>query len=697
MDDTLNRLLGNDHNDKNDNRISFIPSKTWQGPKPGYFFGTSDDKLGIGYYLDDHKHHHKTKKRSNSTVMTEEELSSKVRKNPKTGAELLAEAEASVLTDKNGMNMMIALTPSGIKSAVSNLCKLLEKNQILRIEHAEDPVQFMESELALNEAIDAFKAVAAADVSLYADTISSETLGGTLVDALIALLAHDNQDIAVTTLELLVELVDLDLLTSPEALKLAMPNTKNNKRNPVDFVNMFMEKGGLELAVTNLGRLCYANVDVGVDIDRKRDTTAKDANDITKENENLDAADNILTLIETIIDLEQMNIIGQIESTSLYSVELVRNTKLVGWLMDRIEREDDNYTGLFSPIKLHAAELLSSLLQLEECRKTIGNLGAVPKFAAYSDDIGNDDKISSSSKAHTNGNMSDPSQSKNDSPAIDGIEIFLQSIAKHRKKDPKTDEECEFLENCFDALSASLLTPTNVEGFLKGQGIELMLRCIREKVHSGNGALKVLYFSLSGNDMTYEKACNVFVDAGGLKTIFPVFMGKTSAIPKPAMCSEAGVRNHEKNSKKTKRSIQAKKAWLGIIETHTLQIMYSLIIHINNQSLHDGKARFIRKFIEDDFAKCDRLLELFIKYDKKMRTTELKYFRSEQADLDESEGVDVDLAAWNAKMQGGGDLFFKAGAILSYVMVGSKECCKHISSQLKLKGSGLSGKCIYYQ
>ena len=30
---------------------------------------------------------------------------------------------------------------------------------------------------------------------------------------------------------------------------------------------------------------------------------------------------------------------------------------------------------------------------------------------------------------------------------------------------------------------------------------------------------------------------------------------------------------------------------------------------------------------------CDRLLEFFIEYDEKMRTTELKYFHSEQADI----------------------------------------------------------------
>ena len=652
MDDTLNRLLGHHHEDA----PTFIPSKTWQGPKPGYFFGSSDEKLGLGYYLDRSRQEKKHQRHDPE----EDVMAKKVRMNPKTGAELLAEAEASLPASST----QIILSVSGIRAAAMTLSKLIEQNQILRVEYADNPMQFMESELALNEAIDAFKAVAAADMLLYTSTLSNDSLG--VVDSLNSLLAHDNQDIAVTTLELLVELIDLDLLTNPEALE--MTNQSDSESSPIHFVNEFIKKGGLELVVMNLGRICYSE---------------KQSVENGMVEENVEAADNVLTLIETILDLEQMGLIGynpgkmyELVSNHL-AVDLVKKTKILGWLFDRIERNDD-HSDLFSSIKLHAAELISSLLQREECRLEIKTLSLIPRLAAQSD------------VKHDESNK-----------VIDGIEVLLQCIAKYRKRDPKTDEECEFLENCFDALSASLLNTTNAEVFLHAQGIELMLRCLREKVHSGAGALKVLYFAMEGDGMVYKKACDIFVDAGGFKNIFPVFIGRTTAIPKPAKCSEAGNMTSgvegkgqsDKNNKKMRRNMHAKKAWLGIIEMYALQIIYALTIYLNDESPHDAKARFIAKFVEDDFAKCDRLLEFLIKYDKKMRTAELKYFRSEQAEIDEAEGLDVDLAAWNAKLKNGGDLFYRSAATLSYVMVHSKQCCKHISTQLKVKGSGISGKC----
>merc|ERR1719203_2525262 len=113
-----------------------------------------------------------------------------------------------------------------------------------------------------------------------------------------------------------------------------------------------------------------------------------------------------------------------------------------------------------------------------------------------------------------------------------------------------------------------MLYVANVETFLEAQGPELMMRCIREKVHAGGCSLRVLYYVLSGsapgssqshsnanvisdddpndngsNDGTnnvYKKACEYFVQVGGLSIIFPLFMGRKSSIPKAAKCSDAG-------------------------------------------------------------------------------------------------------------------------------------------------------------
>eukprot|EP00814_Leptocylindrus_danicus_P008959 CAMPEP_0116008578 /NCGR_PEP_ID=MMETSP0321-20121206/2937_1 /TAXON_ID=163516 /ORGANISM="Leptocylindrus danicus var. danicus, Strain B650" /LENGTH=71 /DNA_ID=CAMNT_0003477409 /DNA_START=404 /DNA_END=615 /DNA_ORIENTATION=- len=71
-----------------------------------------------------------------------------------------------------------------------------------------------------------------------------------------------------------------------------------------------------------------------------------------------------------------------------------------------------------------------------------------------------------------------------------------------------------------------------------------------------------------------------------------------------------------------------------------------------------------------------------------MRQAEIKYLRSEEADMAEAEGIDIEFAALHARLQGGGDLYHRASAILAYLISSSKRCCGHITEQLKVQNSG---------
>ena len=85
------------------------------------------------------------------------------------------------------------------------------------------------------------------------------------------------------------------------------------------------------------------------------------------------------------------------------------------------------------------------------------------------------------------------------------MENLLQTVGRYRKKDPKTEDEAEFLENIFDVLSFSLFSnQANIAAFLAGQGVELCLRCINEKVHSGRGSLKVLSVLMKSGETAAE-------------------------------------------------------------------------------------------------------------------------------------------------------------------------------------------------
>lgn len=79
-----------------------------------------------------------------------------------------------------------------------------------------------------------------------------------------------------------------------------------------------------------------------------------------------------------------------------------------------------------------------------------------------------------------------------------------------------------------------------------------------------------------------------------------------------------------------------------------------------------------------------------------MRLAEAKYYRSEEAEIGEQEGIDIDLAALDAKLKGGGDIFHQLGAISSLVCIESKKCHEHILEQLRVKNSGISCECLFF-
>jgi len=103
------------------------------------------------------------------------------------------------------------------------------------------------------------------------------------------------------------------------------------------------------------------------------------------------------------------------------------------------------------------------------------------------------------------------------------------------------------------------------------------------------------------------------------------------------------------------------------------------------------KNRLLAKFLESDFEKSDRLVELLLRYDTQSRIAEKKFYISDEAEYAEnhSEELEVELMAFHEKLKGGGDLFHRVGSLLAFVSGGSKRCHAHILEQLRLKGSGI--------
>ena len=160
------------------------------------------------------------------------------------------------------------------------------------------------------------------------------------------------------------------------------------------------------------------------------------------------------------------------------------------------------------------------------------------------------------------------------------------------------------MENLFGCLCSSLLDCNeNRKLFFEGEGIELMNIILRDKHKKGKkalrfGALKVLNYLFVTNEQeeSFLAACsNRFIEILGLKGVFPVLM-----IPRSVVSSAK--KNHKNDEEIDK------------VEEYCLLIVLTLL----RQAKKSNRNRCLYKFVENQFEKIERLVELYFKYAEKM-------------------------------------------------------------------------------
>jgi len=203
---------------------------------------------------------------------------------------------------------------------------------------------------------------------------------------------------------------------------------------------------------------------------------------------------------------------------------------------------------------------------------------------------------------------------------MNGLDGLLQAVSAYKKREPEDDGERELVENLFDAICALAMVPENKASFIELEGVELMLILLRGVGGGGDKgdgkksganfaavpALKCLDYVLSGN----ASACARFVDASGLKSLFSVFMGRNAKAVRKAFGNEAVLEQ----------------------ETRSCSIVCSLF---KNLADADRRDRLCAKFVEQDFAKCDRLVELWVEFAKRVS--------AEQTRLDAEDADDIGI------------------------------------------------------
>ncbi|KZT19261.1 DUF1716-domain-containing protein [Neolentinus lepideus HHB14362 ss-1] len=247
----------------------------------------------------------------------------------------------------------------------------------------------------------------------------------------------------------------------------------------------------------------------------------------------------------------------------------------------------------------------------------------------------------------------------------DGVEILLNILSQYRRRDPVDSDEMEFMENIFDALCSALSEPEIKELFLKSEGVDLMVLLMKEKMQSRSRAIKVLDHAMSG--VAGTSTCETFVDALGLKSLFAALMGK--------------------GSKKNKNALTTASEDTG----HILSIISSLFSNLPSEST--ARVRLLAKFVENNYEKVDKLLE--VRENAQLRLvavdSEIEQEKKELLAEDEEIGSDEEDAWYLRRLDGGLYAMQTTDYILAWVAMEDDGVRAHLQKMLERKNKSLKG------
>lgn len=251
--------------------------------------------------------------------------------NPRTHASLKRRREATDADGgDNGVDLSIleaieksqttveTLDLKTLKKLVLAFERRLRDNIEARLKYPDQPEKFADSEVELHEELHKLKLLAAGP-ELYPDLVTLNT-----IPSIIGLLNHDNTDIAVDVVSLLLELTDEDVL-------------EDNDEPARVLVDCLVENNALELLVQNLLRLNEGDHDEAA------------------------AIHNTLATIENLIEVKPA--VAEI---------VCEKTKLLRWLLGKIKVRE------FDANKQYASEILAILLQNSTAnQKRLGQMNGV--------------------------------------------------------------------------------------------------------------------------------------------------------------------------------------------------------------------------------------------------------------------------------------------------------------------------------
>ena len=232
-----------------------------------------------------------------------------------------------------------------------------------------------------------------------------------------------------------------------------------------------------------------------------------------------------------------------------------------------------------------------------------------------------------------------------------GVDVLLQLLSAYRKKDPEKDsDEEEYAENLFDCVTCIVDEDFGKEIFLEAEGVELCLIMLREGKISKARALRVLDHALGGQAGT--AVCERFVEAAGLKAIFSIFM------------------------KKQEREVME----------HIIGIFASLLRLLPGGSA--GRIRTLAKFVEKDYEKIGKLVEMRAQYAERVQRVEAQ-IRQEEAAMESEEKEDRAAESLSRRLDAGLFSLQTIDVVLAWLAAEDGGAKSRIQELLVQAGAGL--------
>ena len=262
---------------------------------------------------------------------------------------------------------------------------------------------------------------------------------------------------------------------------------------------------------------------------------------------------------------------------------------------------------------------------------------------------------------------------------MDGMDALLQIMFQYRKKEnlPADEEEC--VHNIFHSMCIALRLPSAQTRFLELQGMELMIKCMKEQRYAALCAVKVINYAITDNKKNAEK----LIEVGGLKYIFPMFLGR--GLPKIMVMSKKKSLNSEQKE---------------TLEEDIISTICQICMLLHDSTAHDCSIRIISKFLENDHEKIDHSTELIVKYSRQLKATDYQLESVQLAALraqmeetgtieeeDEEDKEEADIYRYARRLEGGLLCLQHLAIIVSFVGIyGGKEVFEEVNDKLKLNG-----------